>query len=328
MTSRLEDWLCPARKAKRLALIAHVSPDGDTVGATLALRLAFLARGKAVDVICDGEPPRSMDFLPGIDAFIRPEAAQEPYDAAIAVDVSDRMMMGSSLSVFDGAPVRMVIDHHATNPAYGDVNYIRGGESACCLLAFEAIEGLGVTMTREMGTCLMTGLSTDTGHFQYPSTSAATLAAAAKLLELGVDISYITRRMYRTQPISRVNLTRIAYQKLRFELGGQVGVIELNRHDFEETGCTFAQADGLVNKALEVEGVRLAVLASEREDGIKMSLRAVEPDTVNDIAVRFGGGGHAQAAGCTIHDTLANATEQVLAAMAKKLGCSEPETRA
>ena len=328
MTSRLEDWLCPARKAKRLALIAHVSPDGDTVGATLALRLAFLARGKAVDVICDGEPPRSMDFLPGIDAFIRPEAAQEPYDAAIAVDVSDRMMMGSSLSVFDGAPMRMVIDHHATNPAYGDVNYIRGGESACCLLAFEAIEGLGVTMTREMGTCLMTGLSTDTGHFQYPSTSAATLAAAAKLLELGVDISYITRRMYRTQPISRVNLTRIAYQKLRFELGGQVGVIELNRHDFEETGCTFAQADGLVNKALEVEGVRLAVLASEREDGIKMSLRAVEPDTVNDIAVRFGGGGHAQAAGCTIHDTLANATAQVLAAMAEKLGCSEPETRA
>lgn len=328
MTSRLEDWLCPARKAKRLALIAHVSPDGDTVGATLALRLAFLAMGKAVDAICDGEPPRSMDFLPGIDAFIRPEDAQGPYDAAIAVDVSDRTMMGSSLSVFDGAPVRMVIDHHATNPAYGDVNYIRGGESACCLLAFEAIEGLGVPMTREMGTCLMTGLSTDTGHFQYPSTSAATLAAAAKLLELGVDISYITRRMYRTQPISRVNLTRIAYQKMRFELGGQVGVIELNRHDFEETGCTFAQADGLVNKALEVEGVRLAVLASEREDGIKMSLRAVEPDTVNDIAVRFGGGGHAQAAGCTIHDTLANATAQVLAAMAEKLGCSEPETRA
>lgn len=327
MTSRLEDWLCPARKAKRLALIAHVSPDGDTVGATLALRLAFLAMGKAVDVICDGTPSPSMDYLPGFDAFIRPEAAQGPYDTAIAVDVSDRTMMGKSLGVFDSAPVRMVIDHHATNPAYGDVNYIRGGESACCLLAFEAIEGLGVAMTRDMGTCLMTGMSTDTGHFQYPSTSPATLAAAAKLLALGVDISYITRRMYRTQPISRVNLTRIAYQKLRFELDGQVGVIELDRHDFEETGCTFAQADGLVNKALEVEGVRLAVLASERDEGIKMSLRAVEPDTVNDIAVRFGGGGHAQAAGCTIYDTLSGATAQVLAAMAEKLGYAGPETR-
>lgn len=203
MTNRLEDWLCPARKAKRLALIAHVSPDGDTVGATLALRLAFLAMGKAVDVICDGEPSASMGFLPGVDCFIRPEAAQGPYDTAIAVDVSDRTMMGKSLSVFDGAPMRMVIDHHATNPHYGDVNYIRGGESACCLLAFEAIEGLGVEMTREMGTCLMTGMSTDTGHFQYPSTSSATLAAAAKLLELGVDISYIRSSWPSTRSTSR-----------------------------------------------------------------------------------------------------------------------------
>ena len=328
MTSRLEDWLCPARKAKRLALIAHVSPDGDTVGATLALRLAFLAMGKAVDVICDGAPSPSMDYLPGFDAFMRPEAAQGPYDTAIAVDVSDRTMMGASLAVFDSAQVRMVIDHHATNPAFGDVNYIRGGESACSLLAFEAIEGLGVPMTREMGTCLMTGLSTDTGHFQYSCTSPATLAAAARLLSLGVDISYITRRMYRTQPLSRVKLTRIAYQRLRLELGGQVGVIELSREDFENAGCTFAQADGLVNKALEIEGVRLAVLASERDEGIKLSLRAVEPDTVNDIAVYFGGGGHAQAAGCTIHDTLSGATAQVLAAMAEKLGCTGQETHA
>lgn len=319
MTSVHEDWLCTARKAKRLALITHVSPDGDTVGATLALRLAFLSLGKAVDVVCDGEPPASMDFLPGYNAFLRPEQAAGPYDTAIAVDVSDRSMMGKSLAVFDGAPVRLVIDHHATNPAYGDVNFIRGGESACCLLAFEAIEALGVAMTREMGTCLMLGMSTDTGHFQYPSTSPATLAAAAKLLALGVDISYITRRVYRTQPLCRVNLTRIAYQKLHFELDGRVGVIELTRRDFEETGCTVGQADGLVNKALEVEGVRMAVLASEREDGIKMSLRAVEPDTVNDIAVLFGGGGHAQAAGCTIQDTLEGATKQVLRAMGEKL---------
>lgn len=97
----------------------------------------------------------------------------------------------------------------------------------------------------------------------------------------------MTRRLYRTQPMNRVKLTRIAYNKLRFMFDGQVGVIDFDKHDFEETGCTFGQADGLVNKALEVEGVRMAVLASERDDGIKMSLRAVEPDTVNDIAVLF-----------------------------------------
>ena len=314
-----EDWLCRARKAKRMALIAHVSPDGDTVGATLALRLAFLSLGKAVDVVCDGDVPRSMQFLPGFDAFLKPDQAQGPYDTTIAVDVSDRSLLGQSEAVFDSAQVRMVIDHHATNPAYGDVNFIRGGESACCLLAYEAILALGVPMDVPMGTCLMTGLSTDTGHFQYPCTTEAALACAAHLRGLGVDISYITRMMYRTQPMERVKITRIAYDRMRFVLGGQVGVIELTRQDFEETGCTFGQADGLVNRALEVEGVRMAVLASERDEGIKMSLRAVEPDTVNDIAQRFGGGGHAQAAGCTIHAPLDEAVRMVLAAMEEKL---------
>ena len=319
MRNDLQDWLCLARKAKRMALIAHVSPDGDTVGATLALRLAFLSLGKAVDVVCDGDVPRSMQFLPGFDAFLKPDQAQGPYDTAIAVDVSDRSLLGKSEAVFDSAQVRMVIDHHATNPAYGDVNFIRGGESACCLLAYEVILALGVPMDVPMGTCLMTGLSTDTGHFQYPSTTEAALACAAHLRGLGVDISYITRMMYRTQPMERVNITRIAYNHMRFVLNGQVGVIELTRRDFEETGCTFGQADGLVNRALEVEGVRMAVLASERDEGIKMSLRAVEPDTVNDIAQRFGGGGHAQAAGCTIHAPLEEAVAMVLSAMEEKL---------
>lgn len=321
MTNEHEDWLCRARKAEKLALISHVSPDGDTVGATLALRLAFLSLGKAVDIICDGEVPANMRFLEGADQYITPDRAKGPYDAAIAVDVSCRELMGKAEAVFDAAKTRLVIDHHATNPAYGEANVIVRGESACCLVVYDIIHALGVEITLPMGTCLMLGLSTDTGHFQYPATSARTLYAAAKLLELGVDISFLTRKIYRTQPMEKVNLTRIAYQNMRFELGGQVGVIELTHRDFEETGCSFGQADGLVNRALEVEGVRMAIMASEREDGIKMSMRAVEPDTINDIAVLFGGGGHAQAAGCTIHAPLKEAVAQVLSAIAQKLGC-------
>lgn len=314
-----EDWLCKARKAKRMALIAHVSPDGDTLGATLALRLAFLSLGKAVDVICDGDMPGNMSYLEGIDAFIRPEQAEGAYDTAIAVDVSARNLLGKAEAVFDGAQVRMVIDHHATNKGYGDVNFIRGGESACCLLAYEAILALGVTLTLPMATCLMTGLSTDTGHFQYPSTSPQTLSAAAQLLELGVDISFITRRLYRTESMEKVKLTRIAYQKMHFELGNRVGVIELTARDFEEAGCSAFETGGLVNLALEVEGVRMAVLACERDGAVKCSLRAFEPDTVNDIAARFGGGGHAQAAGVTLHMPMEEAVSAVLAAMEEKL---------
>ena len=207
-----EDWLCRAHQAKRVALLAHVSPDGDTLGSTLALRLAFSALGKQVNVICDGDVPDNLKYLPGSETVLRPENVNgADYDTAIAVDVSDRSLLGKSEAVFDAAGFRMVIDHHATNPAYGQANFIRGGESACCLLAYEAILGLGVEMTRDMGTCLLTGMSTDTGHFQYPATSPATLIAAGELLKLGVDISAMTRRLYRTQPMNRVRLTRIAY---------------------------------------------------------------------------------------------------------------------
>ena len=320
MRNNLQDWLCQARKAKRLALIAHVSPDGDTVGATLALRLAFLSLGKAVDVICDGKPDKSLSFLPGADAFLAPDETVGLYDAAIAVDVSDHKLLGRSDLIFDGAPVKLVIDHHATNPAYGDYNYIRGDECSCCVLAYEAIMALGAEMTREIGTCLMTGMSTDTGHFMYPYTTPLAFETAARLLRLGVDVSDITRKLYRTQSRGAVSLARIAYQKLRFELDGRVGVIELTKAEMDEAGADVSQTGGLVNKALEVEGVRMAILATEREDGVKLSLRAVEPDTVNDIAKRFGGGGHAQAAGVTMHMPIGEAVQTVLAAMQEKLG--------
>ena len=319
MKNNLQDWICQARKAKRLALIAHVSPDGDTVGATLALRLAFLSLGKAVDVICDGTPDRSLGYLPGIETFKKPEEAEGLYDAAIAVDVSDHKLLGKSESIFDNAPVKLVIDHHATNPGYGDMNYIRGDECSCCVLAFEAIMEMGVELTKEIGTCLMTGMSTDTGHFMYPYTTPFAFEIAGKLLALGVDVSFITRKLYRTQAKEAVNLARMAYQKLRFELDGQVGVIELTQADMDAAGADVSQTGGLVNKALEVEGVRMAILATEREGGVKLSLRAVEPDTVNDIAKQFGGGGHAQAAGVTMQMPIHEAVETVLAAMKQKL---------
>ena len=320
MMNNLMDWLCQARKAKRMALIAHVSPDGDTVGATLALRLAFLSLGKAVDVICDGEASKSLSYLPGIDAFMTPEQTSGLYDTVIAVDVSDHRLLGKADVIFDHAPVKMVIDHHATNPGYGDYNYIRGDECSCCVLAYDAILALDVELTRDMGTCLMTGMSTDTGHFMYPYTTPHAFEVAGKLLALGVDVSYITRVLYRTQERSAVNLTRIAYRNMRFELNGQVGVIELSQADMDEAGATYHQTNGLVNKALEVEGVRMAILATQREEGVKLSLRAVEPDTVNDIAKQFGGGGHAQAAGVTMQMPMDKAVAAVLAAMKEKMG--------
>ena len=313
-------WLQHITTGQSFLLISHVSPDGDTIGSVLGLRLALLSIGKKVSIVCDGEIPSGMRFLTGSAAYLKPDQVTSSYDTAIAVDVSSPELLGDAISLFEKASVQMVIDHHATNPGFGEICWIRRGEAACCQIVYDALRELGIKLTSEIAECLLLGLSTDTGHFQYSNTTAVTMETAADLLESGADIAKVTRYLYRSQPMKRVRLIKAVYQKMRFSCNGKIGLVELSREDMEQAGCTSADLDGLVNLPLEIEGVRFAFLASEREKGIKISLRAMEPDTVNDIAVQFGGGGHAQAAGCTLRGmSLQDAAEQVLKVLEAKI---------
>ncbi len=315
-----EEWLNAVRKSQSVLLFSHIHPDGDTVGSVLALRRALLAMGKQVQVVCDGTPSPRFGIVPDLDVYRTPEQIDAPYDTAFSVDVSSPDMLGEALPLFEKAATRIVLDHHGTNPAFGDFNYVESNAPACCQLAYKVIvRDLGIPLDTAMANQLLLGLSTDTGHFQYNGTKPETLRAAADLLEHGGQISLISRKMYRSFPMSKVKLTKRAYEAMSFHADNQIGMIILTKEDFDCTGCSFEEADGLVNKALEVDGVRMSFMASEREDGIKISLRAVEPDTVNDVAVRFGGGGHPQAAGCTIHATLQEAADIILAALKEKV---------
>ena len=318
---KLREWTDLLQQPRSFVIISHVSPDGDTVGSALALRLALMTLGKQVYLVCDHEIPWNLRFLPGAQLYQKTEDfVNRKIEAAVAVDVSAPELLGKARALFETAGARFLIDHHATNPGYGQYNYIRGGESSCSLLIYEAIRTMDIPATQEIATCLLLGMSTDTGHFRYPATSPATLRAAADLVESGADISDISRRMYRSHSMKQTQLMRRALASLHFECEDRVGVIILGRKDYEETGCSFSEADGLVNLALEVDGVRMAFMLSEREYGIKVSLRAMEPDTVSDIALSMGGGGHAQAAGCTLKMSLAEAEATILTCMKEKLG--------
>lgn len=313
-------WLQQLKKGRSFLLISHISPDGDTIGSVLALRLALLSLGKKVSIVCDGMIPAFIPPLPGLNDYLKPEEVKAEYDTAIAVDVSSPELMGNSAPLFEAAGCRMVIDHHATNPAFGDINWIRRGESACCQIIYDAVRELGIALNRELAECLLLGLSTDTGHFQYSSTTALTMETAAALVDAGADISRLTRYLYRSHSMSRVRLTKLVYSKMHFADNEQIGMVELTMEDVAQTGASKEDMEGLVNIPLEISGVRFAFLASEREKEIKISLRAMEPDTVNDVAAQFGGGGHAQAAGCTIRGlSLYEAAEKVLQAIEAKL---------
>lgn len=311
-----ERMLTSMKQAQRVVLIAHVSPDGDTLGSALALRLALLAVGAVADVVCQDAVPELYATLPGAGTVVPPEkVAGRVYDLAVAVDVSDALRMGDCSPVFEAARSRMVVDHHGTNTRFGEENWVDPDASATGVLVLQLVRALDAELTPEIARCLFVALSTDTGHFQYQNTNAQALRAAADCVEARIDVAQITEGLYRERPRAKTELLACALRSLRFERGGRLAYMQLSRADFERCGASDAMSEGLINYAIETQGVKVAFLARENGAGVKFSLRSRPPYDVAAVCKRFGGGGHVFAAGCTIAAPLDEAIPAMLAAI-------------
>lgn len=304
-------------QAQRVLLVSHVSPDGDTLGAGLALRLAFLALGKEAVLICQDAVPELYEDLPGAQTVKQPEALEGAFDTALAVDVSDRLRLGSCQAAYEACPVRLVLDHHGTNDCFGQLNWVEANASATGVLAQELIERLGVPLTREMALCLYTAISTDTGHFQFANTTGAAMRAAADMVDMGVDVAAVTAHLYREMPRAKTALLARALHRLTFAHDGRTAYITLRRADFDACGAKDEMTEGVINYAIQTRGVEVAFLATERAGGVKFSLRAKAPFDVAKLCRQFGGGGHALAAGCTMMCALEEAAQVMLDAIAQ-----------
>ena len=311
-----EKMLQQLRQAQRILLIAHVSPDGDTLGSALALRLAFLSLEKTADVVCEDPVPRLYMHLPGAEKVLRPEAVRETtYDLAMAVDVSDEGRMGRCEPLFFSVPQRLLIDHHGTNTHFGQENWVDAEASATGAMALLMIHALNVPLTREIARCLFVALSTDTGHFQFANTNAQALRAAAECVETGIDVAVLTERLYRQKPRAKTELMACALGSLKFERVGRIAYMTLCAADFARCEASEDMSEGIISFAIETQGVQVAFLAREKADGIKFSLRSKPPYDVAKICKGFGGGGHILAAGCTIAGSMESAVAAMLSAI-------------
>jgi len=312
--------------AEHIALCAHVNPDGDTVGSVLALRLGLLSLGKRVDIFCQDKIPGSLSMLKGYDAFRLPEsAAEEHFDLLIAVDVSDQRRMGACESLMARADATAQIDHHGTNPAYMGINSVDPHATATALLIKQQLECLGVAIDNEMAKCLYAGLSTDSGNFAFSNVTAEAFTAMADLLAAGLPLSEMNRLLFRQREKAQVLLMNRALGSLQFYCGGRITGMLLTQRDFAECEALPEHADAIVNYGLDVVGVCMCAMARETAEGrIKFSLRAVEPARVDGIAASFGGGGHSQAAGCTLEGPIDQALARVIAAMENLLSEDQP----
>ncbi len=290
------------RSASHVLITSHINPDGDAVGSMLAL--ASLARALGVeDVTCalHDPVPRVYDWLPGSACIAPPEAVCGPYDVILLADANALERSGDVADrVGEGATV-VIIDHHLTDEANGNIHFIEPTYAATGEMVVDLFENAKIPLTREVAECIYVALSTDTGNFRYANTTARSHRIAAKLLETGIDVRDITSRVIDTMSLGKFHLLRRLLDRAELCNGGQVAHAFILNSDLAETGALSEDVDGLINYLRNLEGVKLAVLFREEGDGeTKVSFRSHPEINSAEIADRFGGGGHAMAAGATL----------------------------
>lgn len=322
----LDDIVRAIQEAQTIALVSHVNPDGDTMGSVLALKQGLERLGKRATAFCQDKVPDNLSFLEGAWDFRKPESAKgERFDLLLCVDVADEDRMGGCAVLKDCCDRMAQIDHHGTNPNYAELNCVDAHAPATGLIARELLARLGVAMDAKIAACLYVAISTDTGNFAYASTSPEAFRVTAELMEAGLPLSEINRRLYRQREMAQVLLIQRALKSLTFYHGGAITSMALRRQDFDDCGAMAEHADTLVNYGLDILGVRMTVFARETETPgeVKLSLRAVEPCSVSEVAKHFGGGGHEQAAGATVRGSLEECVTRCVTALGEALEKSE-----
>lgn len=299
-------------------LLGHANPDGDQLGSLLGLGLVLGQAGWPVTMAGPDPVPEPLRFLPGSALFQQWRAPRGPFDVVVVCDCPDPARTGGLLEGARGPATQVAnIDHHPDNKRYGTVNWVETGASAAGEMVYELIEALGLKLTPDAATNLFTAIHTDTGSFRYSNTSAKALRTAAELVARGADPAFVAAQLYEARRPESLALLGQLLQRIEVSPDGSVAWLALPAGSAPEA---FLDAEDLVSYPRSIGGVKVAILLKERRDGrVQVSLRGKGEVAVNAIAARFGGGGHANAAGCTVEGRLGEATAQVLSAVADAL---------
>lgn len=302
----------------RFTLLTHVSPDGDTLGSALAVYSLITGLGKTAEVVCEEPVPHIYGYLPNADKVVTPDKAAG-YECVITCDCADMARFKKAEHLFRKAEHTMVIDHHFTNRGYADANLIMDA-SAACEVVFMLYRAMGAPISRDAAVCLYTGIVTDTGNLTYSNTTPECIRMVAELYENGLDITTINRNIYRTVPFSKTRLQGHVLSNMKLEGDGSIGIATLTVAEMDAYGATNEDCEGIVDSVRDVESVKVAIFIREGRDGTyKVSLRSKDCADVGRIAHKYGGGGHASAAGYSSSEPLSTTVAKALRDAAEAL---------
>ena len=311
------------RERQRFAILSHVRPDGDALGSQLALALSLKQLGKDVRVWNEDGMLEKYSFLARAQLLTKPPSGPEDVDVAIALDTAIQNRLGTAFQAIRTAKIWINIDHHPSNPGYGDLVYVDPTAPATGQILFELIKSERLPFDRAIAENLYVAISTDTGSFQYPNTTARTFEIAAELVRAGVDVGRINQQVYENYPRRRVELLRELLRTMRFEGGGRVASFSLSLKTAADLGVLPEDNEGLIDHLRAIRGVIVAVFFEELTDGkVRVSMRSKSEKTdVCAICQKFGGGGHTLAAGARVRGSLAEVEQKLLEAICNVVGC-------
>lgn len=302
--------MIPFRTMRNVAIFSHVRPDGDTVGSMFALRSALTAIGVRVDCFCDGDLPEYLAFLDNDAAWNK--RTVDTYDTCIAVDCADADRIGAYRSLFFSTRETYNIDHHMTNIGYAKYNTVRDSASTCEIV-YDLLDEAGLGISKEVATCIYSGILTDTGSFSQSNTTAHTHDVAARLLDCGIEVEWLHNRLCKEVKKTQQLMFADRVANMRFYSDDRIALLCVTLADLARFGLTRQETEGLVNYANNVIGVKIAVCMTENEpQQFKVSLRAKKGYNVAEVAQSFGGGGHIQAAGCSLRGLKEEVIERVV----------------
>ncbi len=320
---QVQEAMALIEPARRIALLAHEHPDGDCLGSAVGFAHILRQLGKVCVPACPDPVPPAFSFLPGQE-MLQTTLGDEHFDLIIALDAGELTRYGTLYeqhrSFLDSARI-LNIDHHISSSGCGQVNIIEPEAASTTELLVLFQQQAGLTLTKDAAVCLLTGLITDTGSFQYPSTTPRTMEVGALLLEAGAVAETIVKPIFRTRPLAHVRFNAAAINNIQMSEDGRIMWSYATDETLAAVGATPDMDDNIAGMLRDIKGVQVSAFFKNygNPQETRVSLRSNTPYDVAAVCIRLGGGGHARAAGATVQKPLAEAIPLVIAEIEREV---------
>lgn len=288
---------------RTIGLACHADPDGDALGSMLAMHHTLRTMGYATAASWGSEPfaiPPQYTFLPGLDTLTPPAEFPRGTDLLITFDAGAADRMGSLEDALTEAGTVLVVDHHASNPRFGDINLVAPRAAATAVVVDELIGRLGGTISRDVAACLYTGLVTDTGRFQYRNTDHETMQFASRLLAHDIEHSEMSRQIFETHSLGYLKTLGAVLERATFEHDVSLIHAYVTQADLSRWGIAFEETESLIDVLRTADSAEVVMILKQTTDGAwRVSMRSKGRVDVGALAMDLGGGGHAYSAGFT-----------------------------